>query len=45
MTIGTRDPRYQKTIGQRNDISFLDIKTANFAYCKSKLNHFFCLIK
>jgi hypothetical protein len=31
----TIDPDYQKTIGQEDDLSFLDIKTANLVYCNS----------
>ena len=34
-TIETRNPDYQKTIGQRLDLSFLDIKATNLAYCRS----------
>lgn len=32
-TIETMDPDYQKTIGSRIDLSFLDIKAINLAYC------------
>jgi astacin len=37
-SIDTVNPDYQKTIGQRLDLSFLDIKAANQAYCRSKYN-------
>uniref|UniRef100_A0A8R1TPI4 Zinc metalloproteinase n=1 Tax=Onchocerca volvulus TaxID=6282 RepID=A0A8R1TPI4_ONCVO len=32
-TIETRDPQYQKTIGQRHAISFKDAKMINLRYC------------
>ncbi|OZC07989.1 thrombospondin type 1 domain protein [Onchocerca flexuosa] len=35
-TIETRDPRYQKTIGQRQAISFKDAKMINLRYCNDK---------
>ncbi len=38
-TIETIDPDYQKTIGSRIDLSFLDIKAVNLAYCSS--NYYF----
>ncbi|CAG9538218.1 unnamed protein product [Cercopithifilaria johnstoni] len=34
-TLLTRDPFYQMTIGQRDSLSFYDIKLINEAYCKS----------
>uniref|UniRef100_A0A158Q6U3 Metalloendopeptidase n=1 Tax=Elaeophora elaphi TaxID=1147741 RepID=A0A158Q6U3_9BILA len=33
-TLLTRDPLYQMTIGQRDSLSFYDIKLINEAYCK-----------
>ncbi|VDN51772.1 unnamed protein product [Dracunculus medinensis] len=35
-TVLTRDPFYQKTIGQREALSFYDIMTINEAYCKDR---------
>lgn len=36
VTINTSNPDYQKTIGQRVGLSYMDIKTINVIYCKSK---------
>ena len=35
ITINTTNPSYNKTIGQRVGLSYLDIKKANHVYCKS----------
>ncbi|KJH49932.1 CUB domain protein [Dictyocaulus viviparus] len=37
-TLVTRDPFYQNTIGQREELSFLDIATVNRAYCSDRCN-------
>ena len=35
-TVETTNPLYQRTIGQRVQLSFADIKIINLAYCASK---------
>ncbi|CAD5113578.1 DgyrCDS2741 [Dimorphilus gyrociliatus] len=35
-TIDTKDSRYQRTIGQRSELAFSDIKVINLAYCQEK---------
>ncbi|ELU09038.1 hypothetical protein CAPTEDRAFT_224690 [Capitella teleta] len=36
MTISTNDKRFQHNIGQRQELSFLDAKAVNLAYCQDK---------
>ena len=36
VVIEPSDPRYQFTIGQGIELSFLDAKTANLEYCSGK---------
>lgn len=36
-TIDTKDSRYQRTIGQRSELAFSDIKVVNLAYCQGML--------
>ena len=35
-TVETVDPRYQRTIGQRVELSFLDSYLVNLAYCSGQ---------
>uniref|UniRef100_A0A0N5BIQ7 Metalloendopeptidase n=2 Tax=Strongyloides papillosus TaxID=174720 RepID=A0A0N5BIQ7_STREA len=42
-TIATADPHYDKTIGQTERLSFIDIKALNFHYCSDVCEHkIFC---
>ncbi len=43
-TIETLDSNYDKTIGHLIDISYLDIKTINRAYCSGKHEWFYIFI-
>jgi hypothetical protein len=36
ITVASKDPRFQRTIGQRSEISFSDYKTTNKIYCGEK---------
>jgi len=36
LNIRTLDPALQHTIGQREELSFLDVKLANLAYCSGR---------
>uniref|UniRef100_A0AAF5D8N8 Metalloendopeptidase n=1 Tax=Strongyloides stercoralis TaxID=6248 RepID=A0AAF5D8N8_STRER len=36
LTIIPKNPLYEETIGQRNKLSFLDIKTLNYFYCSKR---------
>ena len=36
ITINTTNPAYSYTIGQRVGLSYMDVKTVNYVYCKSK---------
>ncbi len=35
-TINATNPAYSNTIGQRVGLSYMDVKTVNHVYCKSK---------
>ena len=35
ITVASKDPRYQRTIGQRADITFSDFQATNKIYCSS----------
>ena len=36
LTVETRDPLMRRVIGQRQELSFYDVKLANKAYCDGK---------
>ena len=38
MTVETKDPLMLRVIGQRQELSFFDVKLANKAYCEGKCN-------
>ena len=49
ITLETVDPDYQKTIGGEIDLSFLDVKIINLAYCQSNyiiliMIYLYCII-
>jgi len=39
-TLETRDPLMMRVIGQRQELSFYDVKLANKAYCNSRFHSF-----
>ena len=43
-TLETRDPLMMRVIGQRQELSFYDVKLANKAYCDSQFQHLFTFI-
>jgi hypothetical protein len=44
ITINTTNPAYSYTIGQRVGLSYMDIKKANYVYCRSNSSILFAAL-